>query len=288
MMNLNTIHCGDAVEYLRTLPDGCIDACISDPPYAEVDRDYGRLTESDWMALMQSITLEVKRIVKPTGSAMFILQPNFEKLGKMRLWLWRYLLWAAEEWNLIQNAYWWNISTPPMAGAAEGYMRGAVKYCIWLGRADCNRYQSESLWRTSDSMKMQDLSDRALRYFPSGYSMRRGKVAEATFRRGGSTPFNILPIPNADSTSSAGANGHGAGTPNKLIQWWIRYLTKPGDTVLDPFMGSGTTALVARAEGRDFLGCDLNPEYVAMAEKRLAVPYTPRLFFDDDLTEGNE
>jgi len=48
-------------------------------------------------------------------------------------------------------------------------------------------------------------------------------------------------------------------------------------------MGSGTTALVARAEGRDFLGCDLNPEYVAMAEKRLAIPYTPRLFYDDEV-----
>jgi len=58
--------------------------------------------------------------------------------------------------------------------------------------------------------------------------------------------------------------------------------TRPG-VVLDPFMGSGTTALVARAEGRDFLGCDLNPEYVAMAEKRLAIPYTPRLFYDDEV-----
>lgn len=61
--------------------------------------------------------------------------------------------------------------------------------------------------------------------------------------------------------------------------------TRPG-VVLDPFMGSGTTALVARAEGRDFLGCDLNPEYVAICEKRLAEPYTPRLIFDDQMEEA--
>lgn len=60
--------------------------------------------------------------------------------------------------------------------------------------------------------------------------------------------------------------------------------TRPG-VVLDPFMGSGTTALVARAEGRDFLGCDLNPEYVAICEKRLSEPYTPRLIFDDQMEE---
>lgn len=53
--------------------------------------------------------------------------------------------------------------------------------------------------------------------------------------------------------------------------------TKPG-IVLDMFMGSGTTALVARQHGRQFIGCDLNPEYVALARERLAQPYTPNMF----------
>ena len=282
-MKVNTIHCGDALSYLRTLPDGCVDACISDPPYAEVDRDYGRLSEDDWMTLMKAVTLEVKRIVKPTGSAMFVLQPNFEKLGKMRLWLWRYLLWAAEAWNLIQDAYWWNHTTLPMAGASSGLMRGSVKYCIWLGAPVAKRYQEAVLWRLSDSIKMSDLSDRALHYHTSGASVRGSRMTEIPLKKGGSTPFNILPIHNTNSVSSAGAYGHGAGTPEPLVRWWVRYLTKPSDVVLDPFMGSGTTALVARAEGRDFLGCDLNPKYVAIAEKRLAQPYTPRLFYDDEV-----
>lgn len=53
--------------------------------------------------------------------------------------------------------------------------------------------------------------------------------------------------------------------------------TRPG-IVLDPFMGSGTTALVARRLGRHFLGCDVNAEYVALANERLAVPYTLPMF----------
>jgi len=53
--------------------------------------------------------------------------------------------------------------------------------------------------------------------------------------------------------------------------------TRPG-IVLDPFMGSGTTALVARQLGRHFLGCDVNAEYVALANERLAVPYTLPMF----------
>jgi len=54
-----------------------------------------------------------------------------------------------------------------------------------------------------------------------------------------------------------------------LIQW-INYLSKPGDIVMDPFIGSGTTAVVARQLGRNFIGFEINSEYVKLAEKRLA------------------
>lgn len=50
--------------------------------------------------------------------------------------------------------------------------------------------------------------------------------------------------------------------------------TRPG-ICLDPFMGSGTTALVARANGRHYIGCDLNPEYVKLARERLRMPFEP-------------
>ena len=57
--------------------------------------------------LMREVVRESRRILKPKGSAVFIFQPNYEKIGKMRLWLWEFLLWAAKEWNLIQDVYWW-------------------------------------------------------------------------------------------------------------------------------------------------------------------------------------
>lgn len=84
------------------------------------------------------------------------------------------------------------------------------------------------------------------------------------------TPFNLLPIPNADSQTSAGANGHGAGTPLALTRWWTRYICPPGGTILDPFLGSGTTALAALAEGRRCVGVERIPEYAAVARKRVA------------------
>ena len=80
-----TLHLGDCVDWLRTLPDASVDAVITDPPYPEIDRPYGRLTESEWWSLIvEGVIPEVRRILKPTGSAVFILQPNSRKVGSMR------------------------------------------------------------------------------------------------------------------------------------------------------------------------------------------------------------
>lgn len=62
---------------------------------------------------------------------------------------------------------------------------------------------------------------------------------------------------------------HFATFPEALVEPCIRAGSRPGDTVLDPFLGSGTTALVAEREGRQWIGCELNPEYAAIAERRL-------------------
>jgi site-specific DNA-methyltransferase (cytosine-N4-specific) len=69
-----------------------------------------------------------------------------------------------------------------------------------------------------------------------------------------------------------GIEGHGAAFPPDLIEPMVRAGSKPGDTILDPFAGSGTTLEVAVRAGRLGLGIELNPEYGCVAEKRLAEP----------------
>lgn len=102
-----------AVDFLRTLPDASVDAVVTDPPYAEVDRHYGRLTEREWRALMDGVVIDVRRVLTPTGSAVFILQPNSERVGRMRSWLFRWMADMADEWNMVQDAYWWNPAAMP-------------------------------------------------------------------------------------------------------------------------------------------------------------------------------
>jgi len=94
---LGRVTVGDCITLMRELPDGSIDACICDPPYAEVNRPYGRLTEAEWWDLMMGVCTEVRRVLKPSGSAMFVLQPNSAHVGQMRPWVFEFQAWVCHK-----------------------------------------------------------------------------------------------------------------------------------------------------------------------------------------------
>jgi hypothetical protein len=240
---------------------------ISDPPYPGIKRDYGFWTESEWHALMHSIVPECKRLAGKEGSAMFVLQPNSAHVGQMRTWLWEFLCWAAREWNVVQDAYHWNHTALPTVHCqrARGLMRPSLKYCVWLGRPDCYRNQDAVLL---PSQWKGNVADRQAKHKPSGHMTVDGRMAQAVNERGGSTPFNMLKISNGYNKNCAGAFGHGAGTPLALCDWWVRYITKPGDMVLDPFMGTGTTGIAAVMRGRQFIGVEKEEKYFQIAVQR--------------------
>ncbi len=85
-INAATLIHGDCTKRLKELPSKSVDAIITDPIYPEVKREYGRITEAEWHSLMQAVVVECRRILKPKGSAVFIFQPNYEKIGHMRPW----------------------------------------------------------------------------------------------------------------------------------------------------------------------------------------------------------
>ena len=99
--------------------------------------------------------------------------------------------------------------------------------------------------------------------------MRAGRANGTAMMRGGSTPFNLLPCANTDSVSSAGAGGHGAGTPLALCDWWMRYICPDMGTVLDPFMGTGTVNVAAEMQGKHGVGIEIVPEYFDIACRRV-------------------
>jgi DNA modification methylase len=276
---------GDCCDVLRGLPDESVDAIITDPPYPEITREYGRWTEAEWHDLMRTVVGECRRILKPHGSTVFILQPNCARMGSMRLWLWDFVSWAGREWNLIEDVYWWNTTALPKCGQLgdKALPRPSAKMCVWLGSPDCYRSIGKVLKPVAESMKRVGRQKEKASAAPSGCRgqvrprfQNRPKMYSVAMERDGTTPFNVLPIPNCDH-SAAGAHGHGAGTPDDLMDWWVRYISPEGGVVCDPFMGSGTSGLAALARNRSFLGIESFPKYFAIAERRIhaALAETP-------------
>jgi site-specific DNA-methyltransferase (adenine-specific) len=276
-MNIDTVLCGDCLEVLPDIPDASIDAVITDPPYPHIKRDYGTWTTEEWWEMVvEGVVPQVRRVLKPTGSAVFILQPNSRKVGSMRGWLWEFMAWVCREWNMVQDVWWWNTTRMPSTHAIQGRLtRPSLKACVWSGLSDCYRNQDTVLWEESfaNAKKRAEArikNDGSLKYKPSGHHQRDNRIYEAAVKRGGTTPFNVLPIPNANSQSSSGAYGHASGSPLELADWWTRYIVPPGGVVLDPFFGVGTMGIAALKNRCYFIGIEKELHYCETAEERIA------------------
>lgn len=265
-----TLHHGDCLEILPTLEAGSVDCVITDPPYPMIKRDYGTMAEGEWMGMMKRLVPEIRRVLKPTGSAVFILQPNSNKLGSMRLWLWEFMVWVGREWNIVQDAYWWNYTMTPEAHSIQGrLMRPSTKTMVWTGAPNCYRDQDKVLWTESQWNIAERSSKRQGRVtHPSGQATNKAKHSAVALRRGGVTPFNLLPITNGATLGDI-EHKHGATTPIQLADWWTRYICPPKGTVLDPFCGSGTMGLAALANGCDFVGIERMEKYYTLAKTRI-------------------
>jgi len=261
---------GSCLDIMPTLEAATFDTVLTDPPYPCIKRSYGTWTEAEWHAMMDVVVPESRRVLKQSGSAVYILQPNSEKVGRMRPWLWEFMARWTREWGMVQDAWWWNTTPLPEAHSIQGHlMRPSLKACVWLGEEDCYRDQDAVLWEESSASIAQNLETRARRTYPGGQGVTRENMRKSAERRGGVSPMNVLPMSNANSTTSAGAHGHGAGTPLALCDWWLRYTCPPGGSVLEPFMGSGTVLVAAELQGKTGVGIETVPEYFDIACKRV-------------------
>lgn len=273
-----TLILGDCRKKLREIQTATVDCVICDPVYPEVrarGEHYPRVSEADWFDLMKDVVRECKRVVKPQGSAVFVLQPNYDKLGKMRLWLWDFVSWAGREWNLVQDCWWWTIDAMPLAGTRREYglLRQSVKMCVWLGAPDCFRNQGAVLWTPAqatlaDVASTRYRNDDRLRTGPSGRTIRQARLARAITERNGATPFNLLPIPAGPNVS--GRSVHPAITPYELAAWWCKYLLPEDGVLLDPMCGSGTTLVAGLDHGASrVIGIDKVKKFLDIARRQI-------------------
>lgn len=269
---------GDALDLLKGLPDCTIDLVLTSPPFAlQRQKEYGNREESEYVDWLLSFTFEIKRVLKDTGSFVLDLGGAYLKGRPIRsLYNYRVLLRLCDEqgWRLAEEFFWFNPAKLPSpiewVNKRKIRVKDAVNTIWWLSKSDFPKANvSQVLTPYSDRMKR--LLQNGDKYYipkkrPSGHDISEGFMED----RGGAIPSNFLPIPNTESNSQylrccqlVGVKGHPARFPQTIPEFFIRFLTEIGDSVLDVFAGSNTTGETAESLERKWIAFELDREYLA-------------------------
>ena len=161
-----------------------------------------------------------------------------------------------------KDTYIWDKSNPFPTGSKKR-LKDGFEYCFWFTKTQDYKFFPDNVLAPSASKSLaQEKRRKNLgEYSPkNGSGMGMSKRVFPDMVR----PSNVITFP-VDSRN----HDHPATFPLQLPTFFIKLMTEPGDLVFDPFAGSGTTLVAAKSLGRHYLGCDLAPEYVAMATDRL-------------------
>ena len=243
MNKLNTIQKMDCIEYLNTLDDNSVDLIITDPPY-NISFDGGKgwdsqwKTEEDYLKWCDTWTTELVRVLKP--NRMMIVWGTL----KTDTFLKYKLLLSSYNQLVSQNEIVWSYN--------------------WGGRTKDNfARKHEYAWCYSKGEKFLFNSENILQDRKVNKSLRDNKEYEQ-----GTIPTCVWEVNN--HTMSKDYCGWHATTKNlNFLERMIRAYTNDNDLVLDCFMGSGSTAIACKKTNRDYIGCELDKEYITKARKRI-------------------
>lgn len=268
---------GDSLDVLSEIPPASVDLVITSPPFALLrKKEYGNAEQSayvDWLCRFGPL---VHSVLKESGSYVLDLGGAYQRGVPIRsLYNYRVLLRHVDEagFHLAEEFFWHNPSKLPSpiewVNKRKLRAKDTVNTVWWLSKTEWPKADvTNVLAPYSDRMKML-LKDPKRFYTPkkrpSGHDIS-GRFADAN---GGAIPPNLLQFANSDSNGAYlrlckrfGVKPHPARFPKKLPEFFIKFLTEPGDLVLDIFGGSGTTAKAAEELGRRWQTIDIEPEYV--------------------------
>ena len=300
-MKLNHIYQGNVLDRLKDLPDGSIQCVVTSPPYWGL-RDYGsdgqlglEETPEEFVENLVKVFREVKRVLKDDGTVWLNLGDTYSatrwsntpsttgisrkvsdivlqkttKLPDKNLvgipWRVAFAL-QSDGWYLRQDIIWHKPN--PMPESVTDRCTKSHEYIFLLSKSAKYFYDADAI--KEDSIDDESYTGRRKRgihkiaiHDPAhadGLSMGKGKVGAVYEKRNKRSVWKI----NTNSYKEA----HFAVFPEELPTLCIKAGSSEGDVVLDPFFGSGTTGWVAQRLGRKWIGIELNPEYIEIANKR--------------------
>lgn len=263
---LDRIIQGDCLQVLKTLPDDCVDLVITSPPYADNrKRTYGGIPVRKYVGWLLPLTSEVRRILRPTGSFILNIKERVVDSERHTYVLELILAMREQGWLWTEEYVWHKKNCYP--GKWPNRFRDAWERCLhFTKQKHFNMFQENVMVPTGRwaEKRLRKLSSTDRRRDESKVLSGFGKNVSNWLGRKYAYPTNVLHL----ATECSNRN-HSATFPVALPAWFIKLFTEPGDIVLDPFIGSGTTAIACIELDRHFIGVELLDKYYKLAVERV-------------------
>ena len=271
---INKIIPGDCEQVLRELPDNSVDLIFTSPPYADQrKRTYGGVRPDEYVDWFLPKAEQFLRVLKPTGTFILNIKERVVD-GERHTYVIELILRMREQgWLWTEEFMWHKKNSYP--GKWPNRFRDS-----WERLLQFNKQRKFNMYQEAVMVSIGDWAQDRLANLSETDKIRDESRVESGFGKNISNwlgrdmvyPNNVIHMATECSN-----RGHSAAFPADLPTWFIKLFTMEGDVVLDPFIGSGTTAVATKQLGRNYVGIDINEGYCQIAEERI-MQIQPRLF----------
>jgi DNA modification methylase len=267
---------GESGQWLPVLPEGSVDLWFTSPPYADA-RAYSRIHPDRYVEWFLPFGKSMLAATRRTGWLVVNIKNRVAKSGPLRgqrhPYVYQLVLALQQQgWRWLETYIWSKPNAVP--GRYGPRAKDSFEYLYTFARGPEPYFDLDAVrvpYRTgSEEIERRRLDTLGRRDTEAGFGRDRTK----TYLRGGADPGNVVSVPQTYN-QHRGAGGHPAAMPEGLAEFFIKACSPPGGVVLDPFAGSGTTAVAARRLGRRPGGLEIHEDYVAAARARLRSSMAP-------------
>lgn len=274
MKFLDQIICGDCEEILKDFPENCVDLIFTSPPYADQrKRTYGGIRPSQYVDWFLPKAKQFLRVLKPTGTFVLNIKERVVN-GERHTYVLHLILEMRKQGWLWTEEFVWHKKNSYPGKWPNRFRDGWERLLQFNKRRKFNMYQDAVMVPVGDwaETRLASLSETDKIRDESKVESGFGKNISNWVGRKMVYPDNVVYM----ATECSNRN-HSAAFPVDLPTWFIKLFTTEQDVVLDPFIGSGTTAAAAKQLGRRYVGIDIKEDYCDLAKERIR-HIQPRLF----------
>jgi len=263
---INQVLQGSCEKILKNFSDNCVDLIVTSPPYADRRKNtYGGIHPDKYVEWFLPKSEQFLRVLKPDGTFILNIKERVADGERHTYVIDLILALRKQGWLWTEEFIWHKKNCYP--GKWPNRFRDAWERCLQFNKSKkFNMYQESVMVPMGDwaKQRLRNLSEIDLRRDESRVGSGFGKRIANWLGKDKAYPTNVLHL-----ATECGNQNHSAVFPKALPRWFINLFTKKEDLVLDPFSGSGTTLVVAKELGRNYIGIDIAAEYCQIAKSKL-------------------